>query len=322
MRSKSIFVTETSHAIHETYYMLRHYEWRKSGRSSRRPMLVFMVNNAKGFYTGGMVDRFKGIISTYAWCKQRNVDFRIRHVYPFELADYLNVAKYDWQLKEGEFTTSIWDATLMRARGEYGRRLVRKNLKRKQIHYYGNRDFLEYINQTGGTTYTWGELFQELFAPCKALAEAVALKKKEIGAPYISAVFRFQNLLGDFKEYSYAELDNEEKREELIKKCLEGLKNLQSQYPGMPLLVTADSTTFIERASELPGVHIIEGKRVHIGCNADAGYDTYLKSFVDFYMLAGSQQVFSLGTAEMYPTQFPMYAAKVNDVPFERVLLK
>ena len=322
MRSKSKFVTETSHAIHETYYMLRHYSWKRTGKALLRPMLVFMVTNTRGFYVGGMVDRFKGMISTYAWCKQRGIDFRIRHVYPFELADYLEPVLCDWRLKEGEYTTSIWDSTLMRARGEFGRRLVRKKLKRKQIHYYGNRDFLYYINETGGTDYTWGELFKELFRPGKKLAEEVEQKKNEIGRPYISAVFRFQNLLGDFKEYRFAALDGDEKREELIQKCLNGLLDLQKQYPGMPLLVTSDSATFIERASRLQGVHIIEGKRVHMGCSADADYDTYLKSFVDFYMLAGSQRVFSLGTSEMYPTQFPMYAAKVNDVPFERVLLK
>ena len=171
MRSKSKFVTETSHAIHETYYMLRHYNWKRKGNRLQRPMLVFMVTNTKGFYVGGMVDRFKGMISTYAWCKQRNVDFRIRHIYPFELADYLEPAKCDWRLKEGEYTTCIWDASLMRARGEYGRRLVRKSLSQKQIHYYGNRDFLYYINETGDTNYTWGELFHELFCPGEKLAE-------------------------------------------------------------------------------------------------------------------------------------------------------
>ena len=322
MRSKSKFVTETSHAIHETYYMLRHYDWKRTGKKVRHPMLVFMVTNTKGFYVGGMVDRFKGMISTYAWCKQRNVDFRIRHIYPFELADYLEPAQYDWRLKEGEYTTSIWDSTLMRARGEYGRRLVRKSVVNKQIHYYGNRDFLFYINETGGTDYTWGELFYELFRPGKKLAEEVERKRNEIGQPYISAVFRFQNLLGDFKEYRFEALGNSEKREELIQICLNGLFDLQKTYPNTPILVTSDSSTFIERASAFPGIHIIEGKRVHMGCSTDADYDTYLKSFVDFYMLVGSQRIFSLGTSEMYPTQFPMYAAKVNDIPFERVLLK
>lgn len=322
MRSNSPFITETSHAIHEIYYMLRHYDWKKYGSALRKPMLVFMVNNAKGFYVGGMVDRFKGMISTYAWCKQRNIDFRIRHIFPFELADYLDPSHYDWRLRENEFSTSIWDATLMRARGEYGRRLVKKKEIRKQIHYYGNRDFLDYINQTGGTNYTWGELFKELFQPGKELLELIKQKSREISKPYISAVFRFQNLLGDFEEYKFSTLNDENRREELIKKCLNGLIDLQEQYPEMSILVTSDSTTFVDRASELPGIYVIGGKRVHMGCTADAAYDTYLNSFADFYMLADSRRIFSLGTDEMYPTQFPMYAAKVNDIPFERILLE
>lgn len=322
MRSKSKFVTETSHAIHETYYMLRHYNWKRIGKRLQQPMLVFMVTDTKGFYVGGMVDRFKGMISTYAWCKQRNIDFRIRHIYPFELANYLEPTKCDWRLKEGEYTTCIWDASLMRARGEYGRRLVRKSLVHKQIHYYGNRDFLYYINETGGTNYTWGELFHELFRPGKKLAELVELKKREIGRPYISAVFRFQNLLNDFKEYSYAALTDSKKREELIQKCMNGLLELQKLYPEYPLLVTSDSSCFIKKVSELPGVYVVGGERVHMGYIRSASYDTYMNSFVDFYMLVNSQRVFSLGTSEMYPTEFPMYAAKVNDIPFERVLLK
>lgn len=284
-------------------------------------MLVFMVNDAKGFYIGGMVDRFKGIISTYAWCKQRNIDFRIRHVFPFELADYLKPAQYDWRLREHEYTTCIWDARLMRARGEYGRRLVKMRLKNEQIHYYGNRDFLQYVNQTGGTDYSWGELFKEIFQPQEKLQIIVENKQAEIGQNYISAVFRFQNLLGDFEEYKYRALNDEKNREELIGKCFNGLIDLQKQHLGTPILVTSDSSTFIRKVSELSGIYTIGGERVHMGCNANADYDTYLNSFVDFYMLANSQRVFSLGTVEMYPTQFPMYAAKVNNVPFDRVLL-
>ena len=120
MRSKSIFVTETTHAIHETYYMLRHYGWKRTGKIfKRKPMLVFMVNNAKGFYVGGMVDRFKGIISTYAWCKQRNLEFRIRHIFPFELAEYLEPSQYDWRLKDNEFKINLEDFEVYKSR-EYG----------------------------------------------------------------------------------------------------------------------------------------------------------------------------------------------------------
>lgn len=315
-------ITEMTHALHETYFMLRHYEWKRKGERHRTPMLVFMVDGVKDFYSGGMADRFKGMIASYAWCKQRDIEFRIRHIFPYELADYLEPSQYDWRLKEGEFTKCIWDSTLIYNRRVLGKRFVRKKLKRKQLHYYGNRDILHYINKTGKTNYTWGELFLELFQPRQELAEVIEKKKNEIGAPYISVAFRFQNLLGDFKEYDFQALGNENQCKEIIQKCIEGLKDLQNKYKGMPILVTSDSSTFVKIASSLPGIYVISGERVHMGCSADASYNTYLNSFVDFYMLAGSQLVFNLGTREMYPTKFPMYAAKVNDIPFERILLE
>lgn len=320
MKSKSRFITETSHVFHEIYYMIRHYSWVKTSQPINQPMLIFMVNDLKGFYVGGMVDRFKGIISTYAWCKQRNINFRIRHIFPFELADYLKPARYDWRLRDGEYNTCIWNASLMRARGEYGRRLVRTKLNKKQIHYYGNRDFLSFINETGNTNYTWGELFNELFSPSEKLEQELYNRKKQIGETYISAVFRFQNLLGDFKEYGYTALDADS-QEVLITKCINGLLSLQKKYPDTPILVTSDSGTFINRISNLFGIYTIGGERVHIGCVSDANYDTYLGSFIDFYMLIGSQRIFNIGTKEMYPTAFPLYAAKVLEVPFDRILL-
>ena len=140
-------ITEMTHALHETYFMLRHYEWKRKGERHRTPMLVFMVDGVKDFYSGGMADRFKGMIASYAWCKQRDIEFRIRHIFPYELADYLEPSQYDWRLKEGEFTKCIWDSTLIYNRRVLGKRFVRKKLKRKQLHYYGNRDILHYINK-------------------------------------------------------------------------------------------------------------------------------------------------------------------------------
>ena len=87
------------------------------------------------------------------------------------------------------------------------------------------------------------------------------------------------------------------------------------------MLVTSDSVTFLERVSSLDGVHVIPGKVVHVGSKGGEKYETYLKSFVDFYTLAGSEKIYGLATVEMYKSEFPMYAAKVNDIPFERIML-
>ena len=67
----------------------------------------------------------------------------------------------------------------------------------------------------------------------------------------------------------------------------------------------------------MEGVHIIPGKLVHIdgqknGVPADS-YEIYLKSFLDFYVLSEARKIYRVGTSFMYPSEFPVYAALVDD---------
>lgn len=319
MKVKNKRMVEISHVFSESFHVLRKYDWFPRGRRVSSPELVFMVDDS-GFYTGGLADRFKGAVSAYAWCLCNNVSFKIRYIFPFELSDFLLPATHDWILGPGEFSRNLFDTRLMYARGEHGRRLLALK-PRKQIHYYGNMDVLPAINAHYGTSYGWGELFRRLFKPCTVLEERVNSVKASIGASYVSAVFRFQNLLGDFEEYHFKSEEDNTKREEIISKCLEGIRRIQELHSGMPVLVTSDSVTFLERVSSLDGVHVIPGKVVHVGSKGGEKYETYLKSFVDFYTLAGSEKIYGLATVEMYKSEFPMYAAKVNDIPFERIML-
>ena len=58
-----------------------------------KPACIAMVDGEA--YHGGLCDRFKGIISLYAYCKCSGLPFRIRYTYPFRLEDYLAPAAYD-----------------------------------------------------------------------------------------------------------------------------------------------------------------------------------------------------------------------------------
>ena len=60
---------------------------------------------------------------------------------------------------------------------------------------------------------------------------------------------------------------------------------------------------------------------VHVDNVTDAGSEVCLKSFVCFFMLSRAQKVYSVGTGVMYKTDFPKYAAELNEVPFERILV-
>lgn len=46
-----------------------------------------------------------------------------------------------------------------------------------------------------------------------------------------------------------------------------------------------------------------------------------LKSGLDFYMLSEAQKIYRIGTPYMYPSEFPVYAAKVHGIPFESITI-
>lgn len=320
MNVKSVFLTELSHRVEEMYFSLKNFTWSRTCAKPSEKMIVHIVEKGH-FYSGGMADRFKGAVTAYAWSKINGAKFRMKYVYPFKLEDYLEPAEYDWRLKDDEYSECIRDVRVLYGRGEPGRRLMRLRTRR-QVHYYGNMNCLEYIGQLTGKTYSWGNLYKELFRPGKRLEECLQEQRKAIGTnEYISAVFRFQNMLGDFKEYSFKSLETESAREQLIEKCLDAVKKLAEQYPGKRILVTSDSATFLSRVSAYGFVYVIPGRVVHLGSEAGEEYDVYMKSFIDFYMLSESTHVYCIGTSEMYPSEFPMYAARINDVPFERILI-
>lgn len=290
-----------------------------------KPVFVAMVDGES--FHGGMCDRFKGIISLYAYCKYHGIPFRIRYTCPFKLEDYLSPASYDWILKEHEYTDNPMFSRVLYMRGEHlAKRLL--NLRTtKQVHFYSNRDCLAQINGAYAKEdgFNWGELFCELFKPGTVLDERIKSIKKDLGCDYYAAVFRFQNLLGDFHEYHFESIKDKDEAEKLIGKCLDSIKTLKSEHGNKALLVTSDSISFLKRASQIEGVYIIPGVLIHMDGQKnnilENPYEIYLKSFLDFYMLSDAQCIYRIGTSYMYPSEFPVYAAKVHDIPFKSITI-
>jgi hypothetical protein len=291
----------------------------KQRQHPQTQMLIFFVDG-KNFH-GGLCDRFKGIVSMFHYCLCKNVSFKISYTYPFELSDYLLPNGYDWKLSvtdkvtlhfcETKHINLIGDASI--------RRLVRLNTNR-QIHAYANRDIIAGLNEYYKANYQWGELFKKLFKPTKEMNEIIQYRKSKIGGEYIGAVFRFQNMLGDFSEYEYTPLPDEEKIT-LIEKCRCAVLELQQWETCKCILVTSDSTSFLKTLLKLNNIFVFPDKGIHIDMIAGAGHDTYMKSFLDFYLLSGGQKIYSIGTDVMYKSDFPLYAAKVSNIPFERILI-
>lgn len=134
-------------------------------------------------------------------------------------------------------------------------------------------------------------------------------------------VFRFQQLLGDFKEQGYKVLSKEE-QEELVKKCIEKVNTLhEERHPDDIILVTSDSGRFLQEITrQLNYVRIIPGKVVHMDHTADAAFDTYMKSFEDMLLLSKADKIYLLQTGDMYHSGFAKRASMINNKEYEEII--
>ncbi len=301
-------------AIQDRIGMLRRYSI--FGSRGKGFPLVAIVDGST--FHGGLTDRWKGIISLYAIAKATGREFKIHYIYPFDLTEFQISATYNWIMPTNDLSQNIFSTYLLRITGDPTIKRLQNLPKNKQIHVYANRDCIELINQTYGTNFTWSGLFNELFRPSPLLQNKLN-SFSQTREPYIAIAFRMQNLLGDYPEYAY-QATSEKRQQEIIAACEGFIKRVHKEW-NMPILVTSDSNRMTNIAIELPYVWTNSGKAVHVDTISSAPEEYYLKSFVDFYLLAGAQKVYAAATPEMYNSDFPKYAALTGNIPFERIFL-
>ena len=141
----------------------------------------------------------------------------------------------------------------------------------------------------------------------------------ELGGPqkYFAIVFRFRQLLGDLKEGG--EILPEKERNDYIAKAVKCVEREHTKHPDERILVTSDSKTFIQRVSQLPYVYTLPGEVVHMGFTTDADKMTYLKSFIDYYMLSYAHTVILARDKKMYHSGFALRAAMLNEAEYKEV---
>lgn len=276
--------------------------------------VIFMVDGKT--VHGGLGDRLKGICTVYELCKRNNVTFKINFTYPFDLSKYLIPNLYDWTLNE---TSICYNSRLSKPIFLNTHQLLRCYHKLyfkfsliccQQLHVYGNTDL--FMNNFHNN-------FHELFKPSKKLQNSIIQIQKQINSSYDSVVFRFQQLLGDFKERNYKILDDIQK-EELIKKCRSLIEKLHSeQTENKKILVTSDSVTFLHSVMSLDYVYVIPGKVVHMDYTSDADYDTYEKSFLDLMVLSKSTTIYLAYTDDMYKSGFAKVAALIGNCKYKEI---
>ena len=294
-----------------------------------KKVVIYMVLKETTF-SGGLSDRLRGVCAIYKECKKQRLPFKIVFE-PLHLENYLqpviNDNKYlcDWRIKSEEISFDMnkaYPCTILTYHANSKNRyqhFVQSSLLRyfiskpfRQIHVYSNM-----ICKDG----EYGNLFKELFEPTKELKEQIDYHLGKIGGKqtYISCTFRFRQLLGDFKEGG--DILSESERELYIRKCCSLVEKLHKNNLNKKILVTSDSITFLERVSKFSFVYIIPGKVVHIGFIYDASKQTYMKSFIDYFMLSYAQKVYLVRDKLMYHSGFPFRAALLNGAEYGEIRL-
>lgn len=265
---------------------------------------------------GGLTDRIRGCLSVYSICKKKGIPFYINWTYPFPLNIFLEPNTYNWEINSNEivyempyslpFSVSVWG--LGKEETYIDKYFIIKNIssrKHTQYHVYSNA----IINKS-----EWKDLYKELFKPSLTLQKALDENKKAINSLYYSVTFRFQQLLGDFNEGNYKILDKIDQKK-LITKCIDELRTLCRTIPEKyKILVTSDSMTFINHIKNINRIYVIPGTVTHMNFASDNA--SYLKSFLDFYMIMGAEKVYLMQTDEMYNSGFPKFAAFIGNKPF------
>ena len=317
-------------------------ERRENGeRRAGQQTLVFMADGK--WMHGGLTDRLRGMTSAYKFAKEHGLNFKIFHTSPFLLQEILQPNKVDWAIGETEisYDSAVAKPVLLyREDFENVSALERQlDASHEQFHLYS---CIDTVNEK------FPEYFNELFKPSPILAQELEKYSEMLDANYTAISFRFQNKLGDFKEFTFKELKEADKQE-LMNAALEMLKadpapeqvrgdkkagmtvqgdkesgKAEPATSGMTtakILVTADSPTFLAEAEKALNVVTVKGKSIHIDFNNSKNATDYLKAFTEFFLIskASKATLYRNRKYETYPSNFPKYAALLGNVPYEIV---
>ncbi|MBD5290050.1 MAG: hypothetical protein HDS26_05120 [Bacteroides sp.] len=280
--------------------------------------IIYMCDGHR--HHGGLGDRLSGLISTYAYCKEVGKEFKAYWVSPYNLSDFLIPNEYDWRIEKDEISYNSNSSTpvfisyneSLSEQQAFAKKLL-DGRKEQQVHVYTNMKYPYPQN--------FPYLFKELFKPSPLLQNAIDKHRVNLPKEYISITFRFQQLLGDLEEGNFPTLKTMEERQALINRCTQYVKEIHKQNPQYKkILVTSDSTTFLNSLKNLPYVYIIEGEVVHVDFNTkDVDKTVHLKSFIDLFLIADASKIYCVIQKPLYKSGFPLFASLVNGHMFINV---
>ncbi len=303
--------------------LMGHYSEEAPRATNTRKMVIAMFDGRKRH--GGLADRLRGICTTYCFCRDEGLDFRLHFTSPFRLEEFLEPNGYDWRIDEKEISYNSHDARPVYIASQdydeerdnrFQRRMAKKffNEDYKQLHAYTNMRFEEA---------RFGRTFHELFRPAEWLQRLVDEQLVMLGGRknYIAVSSRFLESLGDFSEHRERapKALPEREQELLLQQCGEQLEKIHAAHPDERILVTSDSDRFLRYVARYDYCRTLPGKIGHMDV-VEGEKEVHTKTFLDFLVLSEAKRHYYLIGPAMYRGNFSRRAAQIGEAPFHEVL--
>lgn len=302
--------------------LMRYYTPDAPRAKNERKLIIAMFDGRKRH--GGLADRLRGICTTYSFCKEQGIDFRLHFTSPFRLEEYLEPNRYDWRIAEEEICYNVQDAHPVYIASQsydeerdnrFQRRMAEKFFgeEYRQLHAYTNMRFAEA---------EFGAAFRELFRPTAELQALIDDALKNLGGKegFIAISTRFMESLGDFNEHrdrAAAGLPQAE-QEALLAACGAQLEQIHARHPEERILVTSDSVRFLDYVGRYDYVYTLPGKIGHMDV-VEGEREVHTKTFLDFLVLAEAKHHYYLVGPHMYRGNFSRRAAQIGEAPFHEI---
>lgn len=307
---------------------LKEYYTKFSKRATNKDKIIIFMADGK-VSSWGLCDRLKGILSTYKYCEENNIDFKIHFTHPFLLSDFLLPNKINWEINSNEISYNCRDSKPFKMAFISNSRditpevisimsnIQKQCLKKeyKQLHVYTNMQLVA----SQFSTY-----FHKLFKLDLELQKQIDFHIKNIDVEYVAVQFRFLELLGDFNDDGgddTVSCNDSDKQKKLIQSSLEAIRDIKKNNPEIEkILVASDSKTFIAEVISLNYVYIVPGEIGHSGMVSAKNIN--MKTFVDLFMLANALKIYSVIIPPMRNSKygFAECASLINNVPFEQIV--
>lgn len=285
-----------------------------------KQLVIFMVDGRA--YHGGLSDRLKGIVATYQWCLKHGYDFRICWNYPYKLDDYLLPNKYNWMIDKSDLIYNEYAKPITLYDHGLGYQKLFFNIcLHKEIDAY-HKQYHVYSNMCGYDSYFFSA-FHKLFRPVNKLQVTIEEHLNNIGKDYVSMTFRFQELLGDFREQGQWKHLSKTEADSLINKCISKIEEIYNrEVKTGRVLVTSDSKTFLDEvAKRLNFAYVIPGNLCHMDYNNGVtDYDTHMRSFLDMYMISNAKMVYLLIADDMYHSNFAKRSSLLGRCHYKEIV--